>query len=93
MTFTVLDPKDPDAKVNYDWDFSRWLGTGETISSYSFPDFPAALTNEGDSETSGVVTMLISGGVVNTSYDLTCRITTNAGQIEDKTFTLPVQET
>jgi len=93
MTFPTLDPKDPDAEVYYEWDFSNWLAAGETISSYSFPDFPAALTNEGDSETGGIVQMKISGGVDGESYDLTCRIVTNTPQTEDRTFTLPVQET
>ena len=93
MTFTVLDPKDPDASVFYEWDFSRFLGSGETIASYTFPDFPAALTNVGDSETAGVVRMQIAGGVLDESYNLTCRITTNAGQIEDSTINLPIEST
>jgi hypothetical protein len=93
MTFPALDPKDPDAEVFYEWDFTNWLGVGETISSYTFPGFPAALTNESDSEASGVVQMKISGGADGTSHDLTCRIVTSAGQTEDRTFNLPITET
>jgi len=93
MTFTELDPKDPDSEVFYSWDFALWLGEGETISNYTFPDFPAELTNISDAEALGVVTMKIGDGVAGTSYDCTCRIVTSAGQTEDKTFTLPVLET
>ena len=91
--FTALDPKDPDAEVFYEWDFALWLAAGETIASYSFPGFPAALTNISDSEASGVVTMKIGGGVAGTDHDLTCRIVTSANQTEDRTFNLPIAET
>ena len=93
MTFTVLDAKDPDSEVFYSWDFALWLGDGETISSYTFPGFPAGLTNISDSEAAGIVTMKIGGGVAGTNYDCTCRIVTSSAQTEDKTFTLPVVET
>lgn len=91
--FTELDAKDPDAEVFYSWDFTNWLGVGETISGYSFPGFPAGVTNLSDSESGGVVQMKIGGGTAGESYDLTCRIVTSAGQTEDKTFTLPITET
>ena len=92
MAFTNFDPKDPDATNAFKFDFSRWLGTGETISSYSFPDFPSGLTKVSDSNTTSVVTVFISGGTAGQSYDVTCRINTTASQIEDLTGTIPVSE-
>lgn len=93
MTFTAFDPKDPDATKAYTWDFSKWLDTGETIASFDFPDFPAALTKVSDSNTSTDVTALISGGLEDASYNITCRIVTTGGQTEDLTATLPVSST
>lgn len=91
--FTKFDPKDPDAVKNYTWDFSQWLATGETISSYSFPGFPAGITKDTDSNTAVAVTATISAGTAGEDYDITCRISTNAGQTEDLTATLPVRTT
>ena len=93
MTFPSFDTKDPDDVLSYSWDFSDFLATAETISTIAFPDFPAGLTLDSSSNTSTVATAVISGGTAGTSYDVTCRITTSAGQTKDVTLTIPVAET
>ena len=92
MTFAEFSPKDPDAARLYTWDFEDWLSAGESISSYSFPDFPTGLTQVSDSNDADSVTVKISGGTAGESYDITCRIITDAGQTDDRTLTLPVAE-
>ena len=89
---TSFSPKDPDATRRYTWDLSDWLDAGETITGYSFPDFPAGLTKETDGNTTTTVYAVISGGVDGESHDITCRFTTNAGQTDDRTITLPIAE-
>lgn len=92
MAYPSFSDKDPDAARLYSWDFSDWLDTGETINSYSFPDFPAGITQVSDSNTDTVVTVKISGGTAGESYNITCRIVTNAGQTDDRTITLTIAE-
>ena len=89
--FANFDPKDPDATRFYTWDFSDWLDTGESISSYTFPSFPAGLTQVSDSNDTTSVTVKISGGTAGESYDIICRVVTDAGQTDDKTLTLPAE--
>ena len=92
MTGAAFDTKDPDDVINYTWDFSKFLATGESISSYSFPDFPAGLTLVTDSNTATSVTGRISGGTDGTTYTITCRAITDAGQTKDVAVQLPVAE-
>lgn len=92
MTFPSFDIKDPNDVDIFTLDWSDELETGETISSYSFPDFPSGLTRDSDSNTTTTVTATISGGTAGESYDITYRIVTSAGRTLDQSVTLPVAE-
>lgn len=71
--------KDPQEDLDYTWDFSRLLGAGETISTYSFPSTPSGLTlHDISASTSAVTAYLSAGGSAATNYDVPCRIVTNA---------------
>ena len=58
MSNTFL--KDPDATLDYAFDWSGWLQSGETISSYAIT-VDSGITKESDSQSSGVVTVWLSG--------------------------------
>lgn len=102
----VLAPKDPDAVVDYLFDFAPltngrdplgtdWLGAGETIQSFNV-SVPAGLTLDSsvaaDSNTS--VRAWLSGGTAGETYTVTCRITTNntPARIEDRSISITVAE-
>lgn len=87
-----FDPKDPDDRDNFSWNFARELGSGETISVAEFPDFPADLTLNSQLISSGAVIANISGGTAGNSYSVLCRITTNQTRQLDFTGTIPVSE-
>ena len=75
----IIKTKDPEEDLDYTWDFSRILATGETISSYSFPSTPAALTLHDITSTTNAVTAYVSpGGTIGTRYDVTCRVVTDS---------------
>lgn len=87
--------KDPDATLDYSFDWSEWLTGGDTIDSYSIlisPTTVPALNNDSDSNTTTAVFIFLSGGVVGQVYDVTCRITTVAGRVEDRTMYIRVVE-
>lgn len=85
--------KDPNAQLDYKFEWSDWLESGEVISSYSVT-VSTGLTKVTDSKTNTSVTVWLSGGTVNTTYEVVCRITTNSNpaRTEDRTMTFKVME-
>ena len=86
MTFR----KDPDAELDYTIDWSVWLDGDQIISSEWI--VPAGLIRGSSSHTTTSCTVWLSGGSVGQSYIVTDRITTAAGRIEDRSFTVRVEE-
>jgi hypothetical protein len=83
--------KDPDAVLNYLFDWSEWLAAGETIQSYVLT-VATGLTLDTDSNTTTTVTAKLSGGTAGESYSVACRISTNASQTDERTITINVAE-
>ncbi len=92
--FTEFSSLDKDETDAFTFGFSRWLETSETISSFTFPDFPADLTLVGSSNTTVDVTARISVNASSpqTSYNVTCRVVTNGGRTKDLTGTIPIAD-
>ena len=91
------NPKDPDSKLDYEINWLEWLTsintiTGETvidtIVSSTWVDVNADLTVESDSFTDSTTTVWLTGGIVDSIYEVTNRITTAAGRIQDQTAKL-----
>lgn len=82
--------KDPDAVLDYQWDWSAWLA-GDTIETYTVTASDG-LTVDTDSSTSTAVTAWLSGGVAEQRYTVTCHVETVAGREDDRTITVTVME-
>ncbi len=82
--------KDPDAVLDYEWDWSSWLA-GDTIASFTVT-VPTGLTLDSSSATASAVTAWLSGGEDAASYPVTCHVVTAAGREDDRTITVFVQE-
>jgi hypothetical protein len=79
--------KDPDATLDWIFDWNLWLGETETISEVEFVVDPGiTVTNSG--HTQKTATVWLSGGTEGQVYRVTCRITTDEGRIDDRSFTL-----
>lgn len=89
MTYT----KDPDATLDYAFDWSDWLETGESIVSVVI-DIDSGLTeNTGDREVgSEVVKIWVTGGSVGERYAASCEITTDntPARIDERTIYLEI---
>lgn len=83
--------KDPDAVLDYSWDWSGWLAAGETISTSSVT-VPAGITKDSEVGDGDSVTVWLSGGTGGTIYSVTCRITTTDSRTEDRTILISVGE-
>lgn len=90
----ATDEKDPNAVLDYVFDWSTWLAGNtptETISLYEViaagcTAIATLLTDQNK------VTVRVSGGTVDQPATVTCRITTNTGQVDDRTLTLKIKE-
>jgi hypothetical protein len=83
--------KDPNANLDYMVDWTAWLGEDD-LSTAQFIDASGALTIANVSHTPKTATAWISGGVVNETYTVTCRVTTAGGRQEDRSFLLNIRE-
>lgn len=82
--------KDPDARLDYTVDWEDWLDTDFIVSAAT--SVQTGLTLYTQAFTSTVHTIWLTGGSAGQSYNVTSRIITNAGRIDDRTFTIKVAE-
>jgi hypothetical protein len=94
MASTSQQIKDPDAILDYVFDWSDWLETSETISDYTLTPTVATsgIAVDDDSETGGKITAWVSGGLAGVTYSLTCHVVTSLGREDDRTMNFVVQD-
>lgn len=83
--------KDPEAVVDFAFDWSTWLASGDTIDTFTVT-VPSGITLDSSSEASGVVTAWISGGTAGTTYIVECKIVTTQGRTDERSRPLDVFE-
>ena len=84
--------KDPNAVLDYSFDWAaEWLTVGETISSHVMT-VGTGLTKDSDSESSGIVTVWLSGGTAGVNYPVACKIVTSAGRTDERTILIECVE-
>jgi len=83
--------KDPEAVLDFAFDWSPWLSDGETITNHNITA-SAGLTVNSSSEADGVVTVWLSGGTASSKYRVECLIETSAGRTDERSFTVSVSE-
>src|SRR4051812_35985536 len=86
--------KDPSAKLDYPFDWTRWLTPlGDTIASVVWvAEAPLIVDGVKSGNDTTHATAWVSGGTVGKKHRLTCRITTAAGRIEDRSIFLEIVE-
>ncbi len=83
MTEQTTFSKDPQATLDYVWDWSAWLGD-DTIATHAVVA-ATGLTVASTSTSAGKVTAWISGGTDRQEYAVTCTITTTGGRTDERT--------
>lgn len=83
--------KDPNAVLDWVWDWNEWLDDGETISTSSFI-VTVGITVNSTSHTTKTATVWLSGGTAGQVYQVTNRIVTSAGRTDDRSITIRVTE-
>jgi hypothetical protein len=86
--------KTPAERKRYAIDYSDWLDTGETLSSYTLTVSPSGgLTVDTASLTTGstVLVFFASGGSSGSQYTLDVKANTSGGQIKEDTVLFNVR--
>lgn len=83
--------KDPDAVLDYGFDWSNWLGSDTILTSTWFIT-PTTLIEDASGSTTTTTTIWLSSGAVDVVYIVTNRIVTAGGRTEDRSFQLIVNE-
>lgn len=89
MAFPEFD-KDPQAILDYEVDWTAWLGT-DTISDSSW-SAPVGITIVTTSNTTTTAKVWLSGGTVGERYNVTNEIETVGGRTDDRTITIIVEQ-
>ena len=98
MSLTLQNPlKDPSAVLDYVFDWTEWLATGETIAVDSETGeklititADTGITVDSWTEDDGKVTVWLSGGTAGINYKVACKITTSAGRTDERTLWIRV---
>lgn len=84
---------DPQARLDYQWDWTNWLASGETITSHTITVVPSAeMLVDADTATSTKVTAWLKLGVPGRTYRVTCHIVTSQTREDDRQFVLTVKD-
>jgi len=81
--------KDPSAVLDYVFDWTEWLASGETIATHTIT-VDTGLTKDSSTESGGKVTVWLSGGTAGENYKVACLITTSAGRTDERTIWIKV---
>lgn len=84
--------KDPDAVLDYAFDWSSWLLEGETILTHSASIESGDAVIDSTSQTTDTVVVWLSGGTLGTNVELRCRVTTTDGRVDDRTIVILIRE-
>lgn len=83
--------KDPDAVLDYHWNWKPYLSDGEIINTSTFFVSPGILVGVTASTTTDT-TLWLSGGQIGKVYRCTNRIVTNQGRTEDRSINVRVRD-
>jgi len=84
--------KDPNATLDFGFDWSQWLGDDEAIIDYAVNVSPCGIVNDFNTNTAGSVIVWLSSGSVGQRYSVACLITTSGSRIDERTIKIDVRD-
>ncbi len=82
--------KDPDAVLDFGFNWATWLQTGETISSVTWT-VPSGIVKTAQDDYVTAASIWLSGGTAGTNYNVACKIVTTLGRTDERTMTISVR--
>jgi hypothetical protein len=83
---------DPDAKLDYGFNWSGWLPTGATIATSTWTVTPTGPATGSETNSSTQTVVWVSGCTSGVTYTLTNSIVDSAGREDDRSMTLVCRE-
>lgn len=84
---------DPDARLDYTWDWSEWLAPLETVQSSTVTVETGMIVDGSPIILDGVkVVAFLQGGTLGQIYRATCHIVTSVGRQDDKSIVINVRQ-
>lgn len=87
----LLLTKDPDAVLDWFWDFGDWLSAGDTIATHTTVA-DAGLTVDASTVDGNGVRVWLSGGTVGETYTVRVRVVTNQSRTIDRSVDFLIGE-
>lgn len=81
--------KDPSAVLDWVFDWTDWLASGETITDHTVT-VDSGITKDTSTEAEGKVTVWLSGGTADENYKVACLIETSADRTDERTIWIKV---
>jgi len=82
--------KDPNEKLDYEEDWSDWLGD-DTITGTPVYTVPTGLTNFETSNNTTTTTIWLTGGTHGQEYIVSVKVTTTGGRIGERSIKIIVR--
>lgn len=82
--------KDPNATLDYRWDYSSWLEPNDTIVAHEVV-VAGTVALGANSHDDTTVTVWLSGGTEGERARVTVRVTTADGRVDDRTSVVDVR--
>lgn len=84
--------KDPDAILDYGFDWSDWLAVhGDTITASTWT-VPTGISEGANSRDATSVKVWLSGGTAGETYVISCKIVTSDDRTDERSLTIMVEE-
>ena len=84
--------KDPQAELDYKFDWSNWLTDGDTIQDASVTATAGLTVAPNPTVSTTAVTCWLSGGTAGLDYTVTCHIETAGGRVDERSIKVQVRE-
>lgn len=84
--------KDPDAVVDFTFDWTAWLAAVSDSIDTIDVTVPAGITKDSQTNDANTVTVWLSGGTAGESYDILCEIVTAGARTDQRTMQVNVLE-
>lgn len=86
----MITTHDPDAVLDYQYDWTDWLTDGDTITAATVTVETGDVVIDSTAHDTQKVTVWVSGGTAGMTADLVCHVTTQEGREDDRTIRLYV---
>lgn len=83
--------KDPNAILDYSWDWGPWLDSDTIATSVWIVESPLTIESGTESNTTTTTEVFLAGGEHGNDYTITNRITTVGGRTDDRSFEIRVR--